>query len=116
MFQNRTFLSREPVATIFPDGLNAAAVTGLSCAIGLKRDSPVFAVQIRAVVKMQRDPSVEGYLRRLELAAPSTDPLRRIDERTRQAILADMRTELQPYLVEDGLALPAPIHLATARK
>ena len=73
-------------------------------------------VEIRAVVKMQRDTSVDGYLRRIELSAPSTDPLRRIDDRTRQAILADLRTALQPYLVDDGLALPAPIHVATARK
>lgn len=74
------------------------------------------AVEVRAAAATQRDASVEAHLRRIELAAPSTDPLRRIDEATRGAILADLRAALHPYLTDDGLTLPAPTHIATARK
>jgi ubiquinone/menaquinone biosynthesis C-methylase UbiE len=74
------------------------------------------AVVIRAVMTTQRDGSIEAYLRRIELAAPSTDSLRQIDEPTRRAILADLSTALRSYVTDDALILPVPTHLATARK
>jgi ubiquinone/menaquinone biosynthesis C-methylase UbiE len=100
-------------------GATRRAVSALGDAGELERlvaEAGFRAVVIRAVVATQRDASIEAYLRRIELAAPSTDPLRQIDEPTRRAVLADLRTALRSYVTDDALILPVPIHLATARK
>jgi ubiquinone/menaquinone biosynthesis C-methylase UbiE len=100
-------------------GATRRAVTALGDAGELERlitGAGFRTVEIRAVVKTQRDASVEDYLRRIELAAPSTDSLRQIDEPTRRAILADLSTALRSYLTDDALILPVPTHLATGRK
>jgi SAM-dependent methyltransferase len=73
-------------------------------------------VEIRAIVKRQSYPSMEDYLHRLFLAAPSTDSLKQVDEPTQRAILTDLSAALQTYVTGDGLVLPMATHLATARK
>lgn len=73
-------------------------------------------VEIRPVVTTQRFASVEAYLRDMEVTAPSTDPVGRLDEATRRAVLADLSAALRPYLAEEGLVFPAGTHVATARK
>jgi ubiquinone/menaquinone biosynthesis C-methylase UbiE len=74
------------------------------------------AVEIRPIVTTQRFASVEAYLREMETTAPSTDPVGRLDEPTRRAILADLSTALEPYLTGEALVFPAATHVATARK
>jgi ubiquinone/menaquinone biosynthesis C-methylase UbiE len=73
-------------------------------------------VEIRPVVTTQRFASVEAYLRDMEVTAPSTDPVGRLDEPTRRAVLADLSAALRPYLTEEGLVFPAGTHIATARR
>jgi hypothetical protein len=73
------------------------------------------AVEIRPVVQTERFASVEAYLLQLEKTAPSTDPVGRLDEPPRRAILADLSTAVRPYLTDDAMVEPM-MHVSTVAR
>jgi hypothetical protein len=65
---------------------------------------------------MIRYPSLEecvpGYLS----ATPVAGMVAKLDEPTRAAILEEVKTSLQPYIDDDGLAAPIEAHVILANK
>jgi hypothetical protein len=65
-------------------------------------------------VKVCRFPSVAEFLRYEVLASPLADPVGWLDAEERDALVADLEHVLEPYVDNDGLALPIESHVALA--
>jgi hypothetical protein len=65
-------------------------------------------------VKVCRFPSVAAFLRYEVLASPLAEPVGRLDVEERAALVADLEDVLEPYVDDDGLALPIESHVALA--
>ena len=71
-------------------------------------------VRIVIDVKVCRFPSVVEFLRYEVLASPLAEPVGRLDAEERDALVADLEAVLEPYVDDDGLALPIESHVALA--
>jgi SAM-dependent methyltransferase len=71
-------------------------------------------VRIVIDVKLCRFPSVDEFLRFEVLASPLAEPVGRLDAEERDALVADLEDVLDPYVDDDGLALPIESHVALA--
>jgi len=74
------------------------------------------AVRIRIDSQIIRYPSLEefvpGYLSATPVSGVAANP----DEPTRAAILREIKTSLQRYMDDDGLAAPIEAHVVVAHK
>jgi ubiquinone/menaquinone biosynthesis C-methylase UbiE len=73
-------------------------------------------VRIRIDSQMIRYPSLEEAVPGYPSATPVAAVAATLDEPTRAAILRDIKTSLQPYMDDDGLAAPIEAHVAVAEK
>jgi SAM-dependent methyltransferase len=71
-------------------------------------------VRIVIDVKVCRFPSVAEFLRYEVLASPLAEPVGRLDAEERDALVADLEAVLEPYVDDEGLALPIESHAALA--
>ena len=71
-------------------------------------------VRIVIDVKVCRFPSVAEFLRYEVLASPLAEPVGRLGPEERDALVADLEDVLEPYVDDDGLALPIESHVALA--
>lgn len=71
-------------------------------------------VRIVIDVKVCRFPSVPEFLRYEVLASPLAEPVGRLDAEERDALVADLEDVLEPYVDDDGLALPIESYVALA--
>lgn len=92
-----------------PFSLGDAAEVGALLAGAGFRD-----VTIRAVAKTLRFPSPTAFVTQYVAASPLAEPVGRVDERARAALVADVAAGLRAYVDADGLAFPIESHLATA--
>ena len=74
------------------------------------------AVRIRIDSQIIRYPSLEEFVPGYLSATPVSGVAATLDEPTRAAILREIKTSLQPYLDDDGLAAPIEAHVVVADK
>jgi SAM-dependent methyltransferase len=77
-------------------------------------DAGFDGVRIVIDVKVCRFPSVVEFLRYEVLASPLAEPVGRLDAEERDALVADLEAVMEPYVDDDGLALPIESHMALA--
>jgi ubiquinone/menaquinone biosynthesis C-methylase UbiE len=73
-------------------------------------------VRIRIDSQMIRYPSLEEFVPGYLSATPVAGMVAKLDELTRAAILEEVKTSLQPYIDDDGLAAPIEAHVLVANK
>jgi ubiquinone/menaquinone biosynthesis C-methylase UbiE len=72
-------------------------------------------VRIAIEARVCRFPSPAEFVRQQALASPIGEPLSRLDESEKAALVAELDDVLAPYLDDDGLALPMESHVLLAR-
>jgi ubiquinone/menaquinone biosynthesis C-methylase UbiE len=73
-------------------------------------------IRIRIDSQMIRYPSLEEFVPGYLSATPVAGVVATLDEPTRAAILREVKTSLQDYLDDDGLAAPIEAHVVVADK
>jgi ubiquinone/menaquinone biosynthesis C-methylase UbiE len=73
-------------------------------------------VRVRIDSQMIRYPSLEEFVPGYLSATPVAGVIAKVDEPTRAAILEEVKTSLQPYVDDDGLAAPIEAHVVVANK
>ncbi len=73
-------------------------------------------IHIRIHSQLTRYPSLDEYVLGYISGSPMAAAVAALDETTRQALLGDIRTALQDYVDDDGMAAPWESHVLTARK
>jgi ubiquinone/menaquinone biosynthesis C-methylase UbiE len=73
-------------------------------------------VRVRIDSQMIRYPSLEDFVPGYLSATPVAGVAAALDERSRAAILREIKTSLQPYMDDDGLAAPAEAYVVVADK
>jgi ubiquinone/menaquinone biosynthesis C-methylase UbiE len=73
-------------------------------------------IRVRIESQMIRYPSVEEFVAGYLSATPVAGIVAKLDEPTRAAILQEVKTSLQPYMDDDGLAAPIEAHVLVANK
>jgi len=73
-------------------------------------------VRIRIDSQMIRYPSLEEFVPGYLSATPVAGVAATLDEPTRAAILQEIKTSLQSYMDDDGLAAPIEAHVVVADK
>lgn len=74
------------------------------------------SIRIRIDSQMIRYPSLEEFVPRYLSATPVAGVAATLDERTRGAILREVKASLQAYLDDDGLGAPIEAHVVVAAK
>ena len=73
-------------------------------------------IRVQIDSQMIRYPSLEEFVPGYLSATPVAGVISKLDEPTRTAILQEVKTTLQPYMDDDGLAAPIEAHLVVANK
>lgn len=73
-------------------------------------------VEVRQRAMSVRLPSMDSFLLRNLSGTPLAEALARVSDDRRAALVADVRTALEPYTDRDGVSVPDEINIATARK
>jgi ubiquinone/menaquinone biosynthesis C-methylase UbiE len=73
-------------------------------------------LRVRIDSQMIRYPSLEEFVPGYLSATPVAGMVAKLDEPTRAAILEEVKTSLQPYIDDDGLAAPIEAHVLVANK
>lgn len=73
-------------------------------------------IRVRIDSQMIRYPSLEEFVPGYLSATPVAGVVGTLDEPTRAAILREVKTSLQPYMEDDGLAAPIEAHVVVADK
>jgi hypothetical protein len=71
-------------------------------------------VTVKADVKLIRFPSSEEYAKSLTMGAPAfTQAMDRLDGNAQNAVIEDLRADLEKYSDGDGLEIPHGSHILT---
>jgi ubiquinone/menaquinone biosynthesis C-methylase UbiE len=73
-------------------------------------------IRVRIDSQMIRYPSLEEFVPGYLSATPVAGMVAKLDEPTRAAILHEVKTSLQPYMDDGGLAAPIEAHVLVANK
>lgn len=73
-------------------------------------------IRIRIESQMIRYPSLDEFVPGYLSATPVAGIVAKLDQPTRAAILQEVKTSLQPYVDDDGLAAPIEAHVLVANQ
>ena len=73
-------------------------------------------IRVRIDSQMIRYPSLDEFVPGYLSATPAAGIIAKLDQPTRAAILQEVKTSLQPYVDDDGLAAPIEAHALVANQ
>jgi ubiquinone/menaquinone biosynthesis C-methylase UbiE len=73
-------------------------------------------IRVRIDSQMIRYPSLDEFVPEYLSATPVAGIIAKLDQPTRAAILQEVKTSLQPYVDDDGLAAPIEAHALVANQ
>jgi acyl-CoA thioesterase len=71
-------------------------------------------IRIRLRSRITRDPSLEDFVLGYLSGTPMVGAVAALDDKTRTAMVAHVRTSLRAYVDDDGMVAPWEAHLVTA--